>query len=108
MVKSTHLNALCDLQGVVRAKVHVMDQDGDGLHADDGDQLGPVEPLVAVLCQTGAAWDDTKATLTAGSLNNQCFRGSFTIILITRCQQDRENVIFFSYREGNFQVAADC
>lgn len=91
MVKRTHLNALCDRQGVVGAKVDVMDQDLDGLHADDGDQLGPVEPLVAVLCQTGTAWDDMKATLTAGNLNNHCYRGSFVIILITRCQQENKN-----------------
>lgn len=112
MVKRTHLNALCDRQGVVGAKVDVMNQDLDGLHADDGDQLGPVEPLVAVLCQTGTAWDDMKATLTAGNLNNHCYRGSFVIILITRCQQENKNeemrMYFFSYQEGNFQVAAGC
>lgn len=64
MVKRTPLNAPCDPQCVVGAKVDVMHQDLHGLHVDDGDQLGSVELLVAVLCQTGRVWDDTKATVT--------------------------------------------
>lgn len=77
MIKRTNLNALCNPEGVIRTKVDVMDQDLDRLHVDDGDQLGPVELLVAVLCQTGGTWDDTKATITAGNLNKHRFRCSF-------------------------------
>lgn len=72
----------------------MVDQELDGLRADDGDQLGPVVLLVDVLCQTGAAWHDTKATLTAGNLNSPHPRGRFAMVgknkraKIRKCKRD--------------------
>lgn len=79
-----------------------MHQDLHGLHVDDGDQLGPVELLVAVLCQAGRACDDTKATVTAGNFNKLSFKLSFAVNLISMCQQKSKNelnVLFLTRRE---------
>lgn len=52
---SQRMLVLAGGQGVIRAKVYMVDQGCDRLHTDQFDQFGTVEPPITVLCHTWTA-----------------------------------------------------